>query len=119
MMSDDGLAAFLIDSLKPLGSVSIRKMFGGAGVYINGAIIGITADGELYLKANADTRARFEAAGCEPFTYEKGDGKTASMSYYRAPSDVYDDTDELIRWVRVALLAATAPKPKKPKAVRK
>ena len=35
-----------------LGPVSIRKMFGGKGVYHNGLIVGIEVRGEVLLKAD-------------------------------------------------------------------
>ena len=48
-------------------------MFGGWGISTEGLTIALVADlgsGEkLWLKADDDTRRRFEEAGCERFTY--------------------------------------------------
>jgi DNA transformation protein len=88
------------------GPVSVRRMFGGAGVYADGIIIAIIAGGVIYLKADADTVPRFEAEGLGPFTYEARSHKRAVMSYWRMPDRLYDDPDELAHWARDALAAA-------------
>ena len=53
-----------------LGTIELRPMFGGHGVYLDGAIVGIVLDETLYLKADDETRPRFEAAGCAPCVYD-------------------------------------------------
>ena len=47
----------------PLGSIRTRAMFGGWGFYCDDLFFAIIADETLYLKADAETAARFEAAG--------------------------------------------------------
>jgi len=107
------LADWLHEALEPLGVVTIRKMFGGAGVYVNGAIFAILADDEIWIKADAVSDAEFDAAGLERFTYDFGDGKTGTMNYRRAPSDVYDDADEIRRWAALGLEASARAAAKK------
>jgi DNA transformation protein len=47
------------------------------------------------------------------FRYDFGE-KTGAMNYRRAPSDVYDDADELRRWACLAMtVAARAPRRKR------
>ena len=90
-------------------------MFGGAGVYCDGAIFAIIGDDDLWLKADDVNRAEFEDAGSEPFTIEMN-GKTGSMSYYFAPEEIFDDHDALTKWTTLALeSAARAKKPVKKK----
>jgi DNA transformation protein and related proteins len=103
-MSADSITEYLADVWSPLGRVTHRKMFGGAGVYIDGVIVGLLAD-ELYLKADAGNAAAFDADGLPPFTYEKN-GKPYAMSYRLAPSVLYDDPEQALRWGRLALEAA-------------
>jgi len=112
---------FLKDLFAPFGAITIRKMFGGAGVYCDGAIFAITGDEGVWLKVDDVTRAEFEAAGLTPFTYEFDNGKTGTMSYYTAPEEIFDDHDALARWTKLALgAAARSKKPKKKKkAARK
>ena len=102
---NDGLTEWLHECLVPMGAVSIRKMFGGAGVYVDGDIIAIVADDEVWFKSDADADAVYDAAGMARFQYDFGDRK-GTMNYRRAPSDVYDDADEMRRWAQLALAAA-------------
>ncbi|MCU0946605.1 MAG: TfoX/Sxy family protein [Rubritepida sp.] len=65
----------------------------------------LIADGVLYFKADAATRARFEQAGSERFTYESR-GKRAAMSYWRAPDEAMDAPHAALPWARDAYAAA-------------
>ncbi len=111
---------YLKDLFAPFGDITIRKMFGGAGIYCDGAIFAITGDEGVWLKVDDVTRAQFEEAGLEPFKVEFDNGKSGTMSYYNAPEDIYDDNDELTRWTELALGAARrAKKPAKKTAKKK
>lgn len=111
---------YLKDLFSSFGVITIRKMFGGAGIYCDGAIFAITGDEGVWLKGDDVTRAEFEAAGLSPFTYEFDNGKTGQMSYYNAPEEIFDDNDCLQHWTVLALeAAARAKKPKKKKSTAK
>lgn len=97
---------FLTEMMEPLGAVSTRRMFGGAGIYIDGNFIAIVVDDRLYLKTDGETRALFKAEGLEPFRYKKRTGDVGVMSYFAAPEAVYDDPEEMQCWARLALEAA-------------
>lgn len=108
--------AMLLDALRGLGPVTVKRMFGGAGVYADGVMFGLVADDVLYLKADAATKCAFEFEGQQPFIYD-GKGKPISMSYWHAPERLYDDPDEMVEWARRALgvarsAAAQKAKPK-------
>lgn len=110
---------YLKDLFSPFGVITIRKMFGGAGIYCDGAIFAITGDEGVWLKVDDVTRAEFEEAGLKPFEVEMN-GKTGTMSYYNAPEDIYDDEDALRHWTGLALAAsARAQKPAKKKPAKK
>lgn len=96
------------------GPVSVRRMFGGAGIFRHGLMIALVADGELFLKADAETVPSFEAEGMKPFTYGNGK-KRVVMSYWRMPDRLLDEPDELAAWARAALGAATRAAVKKPR----
>ena len=97
---------FVVEGLAPLGHVTSRNMFGGTGVYVDGAMMALLAYDELYFKTDDQNRAVFEDEGCEPFRYQKKDGQVAVMSYYKAPESVFDDPDEMVRWGRLGMEAA-------------
>lgn len=85
--------------------VRVRRMFGGHGIYEGDIMFALEADGELYLKADALSEARFVAAGSAPFVYARGE-KPFAMSYWRLPEVAFDDCDELRGWTELALAAA-------------
>src|SRR4051812_35611150 len=81
-------------------------MFGGAGIYADGTMFALVADGVIYLKADERSTPAFERENLPPFTYATKDGKRGVMSYRRMPERLYDDPDELATWARAALAAA-------------
>lgn len=116
----DSFIEYAKDLFAPFGEISVRKMFGGAGVYCDGVFFAIIVDDEIFLKADDISRPEFEALGLEPFRFEMKDGRVESMSYYNPPEDIFDDADELKRWTDMALGAAyRARKPAKKTKKRK
>ena len=106
MSIDEGLYAWVEEALEPLGRVSMRKMMGGATLYLDGVIFAIMVDGELWFKADAESNAIWDEAGwTERFSVTFKDGTVDRMNYRRAPTDVYDDPDEMRRWAQVAVEA--------------
>lgn len=105
MALDEGLADWIAEALAPMGSVTRRRMMGGATFYLDGIVFAIvTGDGRLWFKADAQSDAEWDAAGAERFRYER-DGRTATMNYRQAPDDVYDDEDAMRRWAALGLEA--------------
>jgi len=102
MSIDDGLSAWIQDALEPLGTVTKRAMMGGATLYMDGIVFAILADDALWFKADAETDALWDAAGCERFSMTFKDGRVGTMNYRRAPADAYDDADALHHWARLA-----------------
>jgi len=90
---------------EPFGPVSVRRMFGGAGIYSDDLCFGIESDGEVYIKVDADTQAAFEAAGSRPFVYMIL-GKPKSMAFWLLVAEAHDDPDALRRYAALGLDAA-------------
>jgi DNA transformation protein len=86
--------------------VTVRRLFGGAGLYADGVMFAILSRDVIYLKADDETRAAFEREGCAPFSYQAKGGKRAIMSFWRVPERLYDDPDELAAWAERALVVA-------------
>ena len=89
-----------------LGPVTIKRMFGGKGVYYSGRIVAVEVRDEMRLKADAVTAPAFEAAGATQWTYEGKGGKPVKMPYWTVPEDSFDDPEIMARWVRMAYAAA-------------
>jgi DNA transformation protein len=96
----------IVEMFAAFGPVVPRHMFSGFGVFSDGTMFALVVRDTLYLKADAQTVAAFEAEGQGPFSYMAKGRKRASMSYWRTPDRLYDDPDELADWARDALAAA-------------
>lgn len=90
----------------PLGSIRTRAMFGGWGFYCDDLFFAIIADETLYLKADAESAAPFQAAGGEPFRFAYKDGRTETMNYWTVPEEAMENPREMMSWGRLALAAA-------------
>ena len=112
----------LHDLFAALGPITTRAMFGGHGVYFDGLIIGIVIDDALYLKADEQTRALFEAAGCAPFVYRFDQNRSRqppiTMSYWSLPEDAMESPQAMLPWAKLAFEAALR-KPRSSKQARK
>jgi DNA transformation protein len=114
-------AEALVELFAEFGPVSVRRMFGGAGLFVDGLMIGLVSDGVIYLKADSETIPAFEGEGLSQFSYATRDGTRMLTSYWRMPDRLYDDTEELARWARTAhavALRKAARSPKKLSASR-
>ena len=109
-------ADYIRDLFAELGTVHIRRMFGGAGIYAGDVMFGLVADKLIYLKADAGTVPAFEREKCLPFQYTTKKGKRAVMSYWRLPDRLYDDPVELAQWAKQAIAVARQSAVKKPAA---
>ena len=119
MSGDEGLYAWVEEALEPLGGVTMRKMMGGATLYLNGTVFAIMDEGEIWLKADDATNAIWDEAGCQRFSVTFKDGRIDTMNYRRAPAEVYDEPEAMQRWAALALeagLRGAAKKRPKPKA---
>ena len=80
-------------------------MFGGYGIYQGDCMFALIADDRLYFKADATTRAEFEARGLSPFTYVAR-GKSMTIQYFEAPPEVFEEQSAMRAWVRKAVETA-------------
>ena len=88
----------VVEMLGPLGAISARAMFGGAGLYLDGTIFGLIAGDILYLKVDDTNRADYENAGSVPFTPFAD--KPYAMSYWEVPDAAMDAPEVLCAWAR-------------------
>ena len=101
MPVSDHFLDYLLDQLSGWGGVSIRRMFGGAGLYRDGKMFGLVADDTAYLKVDDSNRNDFVQAGSRPF--RPNPDKPGVMSYYEIPPEVLEQPDELVEWSERAL----------------
>ena len=108
MATQDQTVAFLADQLSRLEGISIRKMFGEYGVWLDGKTVGLVCDDQLFIKPTAAGRALAQDAPDAP-PYR---GAKPSMLI---DADLWDDAEWLCALVRATADALPMPKPKKPK----
>jgi DNA transformation protein len=106
---------YVIDQLIGLGPVKSKRMFGGAGLYLDGVFFGLVADDVLYFKVGDTNKSDYVAAGSGPFKPFGND--SYEMSYYEVPGDVLEDPDLAKEWAVKALLVARQKKPVRRKPV--
>jgi DNA transformation protein len=112
-MASKELLHHSLEMLAPLGPLRSRRMFGGWGIYVDELFIAIIAFDQLYLKADAQTRPQFEAAGCAPFQYDR-EGQVMTLGYFVVPEDAMESPALMEPWGRLALGAALRARAKKP-----
>jgi DNA transformation protein and related proteins len=102
---DDLFAAF--------GPITLKRFFGGEGIYADDVMIGMVFDDVIFFKTDEETRKAFAAEKTEPFSFMKG-GERVVTTWFALPDRLYDDPEELAQWARAALkVAVNAPAARK------
>jgi DNA transformation protein len=97
----------VVETMRLLGPVEARAMFGGWGLYQGGLFFALVAREILYLKVDDESRADFQCRGLEPWVYAVKDGeKSVAMSYYQAPEESLESPAQMEPWARLAYGAA-------------
>lgn len=117
MAVTDAFRDYVVEQLAGLGRVTVKRMFGGAGVYHRGVFFAVLDDDQVFFKVDDATRPRYEAAGSGPFA-PLPDREAPMRGYYEVPAAVLDDRDEIVAWAREALEVAVRAK-RKPTAKRR
>ena len=104
-MHDPG---FLQDIFPEAGHVTVRKMFGGQGIYCTSGIFAVVIeDDAICVKGDAVSLADYESLGMQRWGYTNPKtGKVTLMPYWRLPDEALDDPDLMARLTRLAVGAA-------------
>jgi DNA transformation protein len=105
MPSRNEFVDHVVEALRAFGVVTVRRMFGGWGVYRDGVFFALIARDVLYLKSDEGNAAQFDRQQLEPFEFEKG-GELIVTSYRRAPDEALEDPRVMARWAKSAYGAA-------------
>jgi DNA transformation protein len=105
MAVSESLVALLQEQLEPLGRITSKRMFSGAGLYCDGVIFGLILRDTLHFKVDDGNRAAYEAEGMAPFSYEAQGRRREIGAYWRVPERLYDEPEEMLDWARAALAA--------------
>ncbi|MEE8423771.1 MAG: TfoX/Sxy family protein [Thermodesulfobacteriota bacterium] len=95
---------YVLDQLESSGSITVKKMFGGAGLYLESVFFALISNDTLYFKVDNSNQQDYERAGMEAFM--PFGIKSYIMHYYEVPVDVLDDKDKLKIWADKACSVA-------------
>lgn len=87
-------AEFVREQLRGAGEISLRKMFGDYGVYLNGKFVGLICDNQLFIKETTAGRKKLPVV-------EEGLPYEGAKTKYFVIADL-DDTDFLSEFLRVS-----------------
>jgi len=93
----------LLDLFGGLGPVTIRRMFGGLGLYLDDACFALVFQETIKMRGDAELGPEFEAAGSEQWTYQREGREAVAMPYWQLPDSAMDDPDEAATWARRSL----------------
>src|ERR1700721_4318220 len=99
---------FLSELFSGFGPVTLRRMFSGFGISVDGTNFALALRAGLYFRADEQTIPQFQAEGSKPFQYQqRSTAKVVTVnSYWELPARLFDDQEELAGWARAALAAA-------------
>ena len=105
---------YVLELLSPIGPVTVGRFFGGSGLSRASVQFAMIMDNSLYFVVDDTTRAGYEAAGMQSFSYETKKGRVQVRRYFELPEEVLSDPDELRVWAQESLRVASKKKTKKP-----
>ena len=95
------------DLFAEFGPIRLKRFFGGEGITVDEAMIGMIFDDIVYFKTDEETRKGFVAERCKPFSFlKRTTGETIVTTWFALPDRLYDDPEELAVWARAALAVA-------------
>ena len=95
----DGFKDFVLDQLSGLPGLTCRAMFGGYGLYQQGAFFGIIHKGRLYFKTDRVTAPRYRERGMKPFNPSPAQ---TLKNYYEVPVEILEASGNLTAWASQA-----------------
>jgi TfoX/Sxy family transcriptional regulator of competence genes len=107
--AEPAFLASIVDCLEECVPVQTRDYFGGTGLVCAGVRFAMVMGTTVYFVVDPATRARYEAAAAEPFSYLARRGRVTVHRYYTVPGHVLDDARLLRAWAEDAVDAAARP----------
>jgi TfoX/Sxy family transcriptional regulator of competence genes len=104
MASDIDLVQFIVDQIENAGIVTYKKMFGEYGIWVDGKIVALICDNQLFVKPTEGGRS-FIGNVVEAPPYPG-----AKMSFLI--EDKFEDRDWISELIRITAKELPAPKPK-------
>ncbi|MDY0125118.1 MAG: TfoX/Sxy family protein [Anaerolineaceae bacterium] len=107
MPCSDDYIQYVLEQIGPAGDISVRKMFGEYGLYMDGKVMGLICDNQVFLKKTEAGTDLLGEDAMEGYAYP---GAKASFVF-----ENLDDQDFVIEVLRATWEQLPYPKPKKNK----
>lgn len=107
MASDQDFVDYVLDQAAGAGRVSSRKMFGEYALYLDGKVVALVCDNQLFVKPTAAGRSVLG----EP---KEGLPYPGAKPWFLV-DEALEDSELLVMLLRATAKALPEPKPKKPK----
>lgn len=115
-----GTIEYLDDLFSVMPDVTIRKMFGGVGMFRHSLMFALALeDGRVAFKADEESIPDFEAEGSTQWVYGHKNRRSVSMGYWYMPERLADEPEEFRDWAEKAFAAAARIDSQKPPSQRK
>jgi len=107
--------AWIEELFEPFGRVTVKRFFGGGGIYLGETMFGLIGGDTIHLKTDETTRGAFLAEGCDEFRWTNPrTGGIWESGYFTLPDRLFDDGEELAHWAAQALAVAQRAKAGRP-----
>ncbi len=93
--SNEDYKNYILDQMRLIEGISVRRMFGGYGFYIRGRFFAILSGDQLYFKTNKKTKEKYEKYGSNSF---QPSAKQKLKNYYEVPPEIIEDQEKLKEW---------------------
>lgn len=103
--ASDSSVRNILELMRAFAEVHARAMFGGHGLYRDGLMFALLADGVLYLKVDEQSRPVFTERDLRAFSF-MAKGRAVQLSYHEAPPEALEDKGEMAHWCRLAWQSA-------------
>ena len=104
MAVSEGFKQYVEEQLAQVTAITLRRMFGGVGIYSGGFFFALMDNDTLFFKVDESNRPDYEARDMHQFR-PFGDDRM-SLGYYEVPAEVLEDAELLRAWVRKSVAAA-------------
>jgi DNA transformation protein len=93
------------EEFSALGEIEVKHFFGGWQFRCGGRQFAAFIRDALYFRADDNLRQALQAAGSEPFWYEKQGKRVTVGGYQTVPDSALDDPIDLLFWAEKAIAA--------------
>lgn len=88
---------YVIDQLSDWGKVTVKRMFGGAGLYYDGLAFAMVSNDVVFLKVDETNKYKYIQQGSLPLKPFSSD--VIVPSFYNVPDEIFEDSDQFVEWV--------------------